>query len=149
MVPCDEKQVCYQTEQGYPVPGKAFTIELCGSHCTCMLGYASEHNAWHAGRLSPKNQRKREYLAPLTPGCFPGFGKREESRLGTSFSEPQVAPLLWMQKVSGSISCWNAFFTNMANPSFDVHSHGFLLYSVLSTLGFAIFIYSCQNALIH
>lgn len=62
---------------------------------------------------------------------------------------PQVVPLLWMQKASSSISCWNGFFTNKDNLSFDVYSHEFLLYSVLSTSGFAVFIYSCQNALIH
>lgn len=62
---------------------------------------------------------------------------------------PQVVLLFWIQKVSSSISCWNGCFTNEDNLSFDVYSREFLLYSVLSTLGFAIFIYSCQNALIH
>lgn len=54
-----------------------------------------------------------------------------------------------MLTASSSISCWKGFFTNEANPPFDVDSHGFLPCSVLSTLGFAVFIYSCQNALIH
>lgn len=77
-----------------------------------------------------QGQEERGPRTPL-PGCH-----RWSSRSG-------------VQKASSSISCWNGFFTNQDDPSFDVSSHGFLLYSALSTLGFAVFMYSRQNALIH